>query len=74
LSDSSHQSWREVYALAQQEKNPARRQEICRHARRVIQDRQLQLATFSRLHDDEIAELEAALRHLWEIEEKSKNR
>jgi hypothetical protein len=38
------------------------------------QDRQLQLATFSRIHDDEIAELETALRHLWELEEKNNNR
>lgn len=71
MSDSSHQSWREVYALAQQGKNPARQQEICRQARRATQDRQLQLATFSRIHDDEIAELEAALRHLWVMENKN---
>jgi hypothetical protein len=74
LSDTSHQRWREIYALVKQEKDPARLLQICAQARRCIQDRHLQLATFSRIHDNEIAELEAALRHLWEIEEKNKNR
>jgi hypothetical protein len=72
LSDTSHQSWREVYALARQEKDPARIPEICARARRLIQNRQLELATFNRIHDDEIAELEAALRDVWAIEQKKK--
>jgi hypothetical protein len=46
--------------------------EICARARGAIQARQIQLATFSRIHDDEIGELEAALRHLWEIKEKNR--
>ena len=71
MSDTSHPNWREVYALAGQEKDPARLPEICARARRLIQDRQLKLATFSRIHDDEIAELEAALRHLWVMENKN---
>jgi hypothetical protein len=74
LSDTSHQSWREVYRLAQHEKDPARLPEICAQARHLIQDRQLQLATFNRIHDSEITELEAALRHLWEIEKKNNDR
>jgi hypothetical protein len=49
---------------------PARIPEICARARRLIQNRQLELATFSRIHDDEIAEVEAALRDLWVIEQK----
>jgi hypothetical protein len=69
LSDTSHPNWREVYAAARQEKDPARIPEICARARRLIQDRQLQLATFSRIHDHEITELEAALRELWIMEE-----
>jgi hypothetical protein len=32
---------------------------------------QLQLATFSHMHDDEITELEAALRELWVMEQKN---
>jgi hypothetical protein len=32
----------------------------------------LERARFSRIHGDEIAELEAALRELWEIEEKNR--
>jgi len=70
LSDTSHQDWREVYALARQEKDPARIPEICARARRIIQNRQLELATFSRIHDDEVAELDAALRDVWVIEQK----
>lgn len=72
MSDTSHPNWREVYALARQEKDPARIPEICARARRLIQERQIQLATFSRIHDDEIGELEAALRHVWEIGEKNR--
>jgi hypothetical protein len=72
LSDTSHRNWREVYALARQEKDPARIAEICAHARRLIQDRQLELATFGHIHDEEITELEAALRELWVTEQKKK--
>lgn len=72
MSDTSHLNWREVYALARQEKDPVRLPEICARARRLIQDRQLELATFSRIHDDEITELEAALRHLWIMEKKNR--
>jgi hypothetical protein len=72
LSDTSHPSWREVYSLARQEKDPARIPEICARARRLIQNRQLELATFSRIHDDEITELEAALRELWIMEDKNR--
>ena len=70
MSDTSHPNWREVYALARQEKDPARIPELCARARRLIQNRQLELATFSRIHDYEIAELEAALRDVWVIEQK----
>ena len=70
MSDTSHPNWREVYALARQEKDPARILEICARARRLIQNRQLELATFSRIHDDEVAELDAALRDVWVIEQK----
>jgi hypothetical protein len=72
LSDTSHQSWREAYALARQEKDPARITEMCARARRIIQDRELQLATFGHIHDEEITELQAALRELWELEEKNR--
>ena len=70
MSDTSHRNWREVYALARQEKDPARLPEICARARRLIQDRQLELSTFSRIHDEEITELEAALRELWVMDQK----
>ena len=46
--------------------------EICARARGLIQNRQLELATFSRIHHDEIAEVEAALRDLWVIKQKNK--
>jgi hypothetical protein len=72
LSDTSHQSWREAYALARQEKDPARIPEMCARARRLIQDRELQLSTFGHMHDEEITALEAALRELWVIEQKKK--
>jgi hypothetical protein len=74
LSDTNYPNWREVYALARQEKDPARIPDICARARRAIQERQIQLATFSRIHDEEIGELETALRHVWEIEEKNRKR
>jgi hypothetical protein len=70
LSDASHREWRDLYARAQQEKNPERLAEICARARRAIHARQIQLASFRHIHDDEIGEPEAALRHLW----KSKRR
>jgi hypothetical protein len=70
LSDTSHPNWRDAYALARQEKDPARIPELCARARRLIQDRQLQLATFGHIHDEEITELEAALRELWVMEQK----
>jgi hypothetical protein len=70
LSDTSHLNWREADALARQEKDPAQIPEICARARRLIQNRQLELATFSHMHDDEITELEAALRELWVMEQK----
>jgi hypothetical protein len=57
---------------AQRGKNPERLPEICARARHAIQERQIQLATFSRIHDEEIGELEAALRHPWKIEEKNR--
>jgi hypothetical protein len=72
LSDSHH-SWRKIYALAQEAPDPARRRELCAQARRLIQDRQLQLATSSRIDEHEVAELEAALRALWELEEGNKS-
>lgn len=71
LSDTSHLNWREVFARARQERDPARTPEVCARARRLIQNRQLELATFSRIHDEEIAELEAALRQLWMMENKN---
>jgi hypothetical protein len=71
LSDESHHDWRDLYARAQREKNPERLPETCARARRAIQERQIQLATFSRIHDDEITELETALRRLWQIEQKN---
>jgi hypothetical protein len=70
LSDTSHLNWREADALARQEKDPAQIPEICARARRLIQNRQLELATFSHMHDDEITELEAALRELWVMEQR----
>jgi hypothetical protein len=72
LSDTSHQSWREAYALARQEKDPARIPEMCARARRLIQNRELRLASFGHIHDEEITELQAALRELWVIEQKKK--
>ena len=71
MSDTSHTSWREVYALARKEKDPARLPEICARTRRVIQNRQLELATFRHIHDHENTELEAALRELWIMENKN---
>jgi hypothetical protein len=47
---------------------------MCARARRIIQDRELQLATFGHIHDEEITELQAALRELWELEEKNRKR
>jgi hypothetical protein len=72
LSDTSHQSWREAYVLARQEKDLARIPEICARARCLIQNRELQLATFGHIHDEEITELQAALRELWVMEQKKK--
>ena len=71
MSDTSHPDWREAYELARQEKDPARLLEMCALARRLIQNRLLALSTLRHLHDDEVAELEAALRELWVIEEKN---
>jgi hypothetical protein len=48
----------------------ARIAEICGRASRLIQNRPLELATFNRIHDDEIAEVEAAVCDLWVIEQK----
>jgi len=48
--------------------------EVCARARRAIQERQIQLASFSRIHDDEIEELDTALRDVWVIEEKNRKR
>jgi hypothetical protein len=50
----------------------ARIAEICGRASRLIQNRPLELATFNRIHDDEIAEVEAAVCDLWVIEQKNK--
>jgi hypothetical protein len=72
LSDTSHLNWREAYALAREEKDPARIPEICARARRLIQKRQPELATFSHMHDEEITDLEGALRHLWIMEDKNR--
>ncbi len=72
MSDTSHPDWREAYELARQEKDPARIPEMCARARSLIQDRQIVLATFRHIHDEEINELEAALRELWVIEQKKK--
>jgi hypothetical protein len=72
LSDTSHQSRHEAYALARQEKDPARIPEMCARARRLIHDRELQLSSFGHIHDEEITELQAALRELWVMEQKKK--
>ena len=72
MSDTSYQNWREAYALARQEKDPARIPEICARARHLIHDRQLELATFSHIHDEELTELEAGLRELWLMEHKNR--
>ena len=70
MSDTSHPNWREACALARQEKDPARIPEMCARARLVVQHRQIELGRSSRKHEEEGMELEAALRELWEMEQK----
>jgi hypothetical protein len=69
LSDESHPNWSEPYALARQEKDPARRAEMYARARHLIQDRQIELARSTHEHEKEMTELEAALPELWMMEQ-----
>lgn len=61
--------WRRVYQLAAAERDLRRRNELCEQARRLIQDRSLELAdgdSGSNCSDPaEINELDRALRGLW---------
>ncbi len=61
--------WRRVYKLVAAENDPRRRDELCEQARRLIQDRSLELADgdsgSKRSDPAEINELDRALRGLW---------
>jgi hypothetical protein len=61
------------FALARQERIRPHTRDL-RPRTPSLQNRQLELATFNRIHDDEIAEVEAALRQFWVIEEKKRKR
>jgi hypothetical protein len=60
-------SWRQLYDLANQEIDPERQRQLCAQARRLIQDRLLQLRASS-AEDPETGTLERALRELWNID------
>lgn len=61
--------WRQVYKFAVAENDRRRRDELCEQARRLIQDRSLELANgdsgSDRSDPAEIHELDQALRGLW---------
>jgi len=60
--------WKLIYQLAKSEKDPQRRSELCERARRLIQDRSLQMADGETGHEFnpmEENELNQALRDLW---------
>ncbi len=61
-------NWRELLDQAKQEPDPTRRRDLCPRARRLIQDRQLDLVHLPGDHRQEEEALQAVLRELWVIE------
>ena len=66
--------WRRLYSLAQSEKDPRKRNELCEQARRLIQDRSIALAEANARDPAEDDELNAALRELWKLQQQSYQR
>ncbi len=61
--------WKSVYESIQQEESLALRLKLCQKARRLMQQRTLELAALGGGPDEESA-IDEALRELWVLEEK----
>jgi hypothetical protein len=68
MHDGEGLDWRIFYEAAKHETDPARLTEICAKARRLIQDRELDLAAEPGNHEEELETLREALRTLWTLE------
>jgi hypothetical protein len=70
MADKSS-DWQRAYLLAKSETDADRRNELCDRARRLIQDRSLELASSSaeqQQKQDEEDQLNKALRELWMLQ------
>lgn len=65
---ASPEVWREVYQAARREVDPSRKLELCLQCRRLIQDRQTEIADGDE-HAAEKKILEEALRNVWTLEQ-----
>jgi len=65
--NSRSTDWRKVYASARVELDPARQLDLCKQARRLVQERLIELASLNGI-DGERIELEESLRDLFVIE------
>ena len=60
--------WRRLFQLAQSEKDPVKQKELCKQARRVIQQRSIAWGEAHARDAAEEDEMNAALRELWKLE------
>jgi hypothetical protein len=60
-----------VYQLAVSEKDPRKQHELCHDARRLIQDRSLELAEAKAPDPAEDNALNEALRELWKLQNRT---
>lgn len=68
---ANSEAWREVFQAARREVDPARKLELWLQCRRLIQDRQMEIANGDE-HAAEKKILEEALRNVWTLEQEIK--
>ena len=68
---SEASNWRPLYQLARSEKDPRKQQELCDRARRLIQERSLELAEDKIPDPAEENALNDALRELWKLQNRT---
>jgi hypothetical protein len=60
--------WRQLFELAQLEKDAQKQKDLCEQARRLIQQRSIALAEAHARDAAEDDEMNAALRELWKLQ------
>jgi hypothetical protein len=69
MARQNEEEWQKAYAAVQLEKNPKKQIQLCEHARRLVQEKQVEIAAAGRPPDEALDE---ALRTLWALQEKAR--